>query len=208
MRNRLFEIFEKDVLRVQYGRLQIGDYYLRCYITGSKKTEYLLHKHYMMVELTIQTDLTDWVKENTNVFHIGTGSAGEYLNYPYDYPHDFKNRFRSLTTVNHNFVPTNFKMIIEGFFGDQVYSPQIFINGHLYEIDVHIKKGERVVIDSVEKTIELITTTGERVNCFNKRGRDSYIFEKIPSGEVNISSPHGVTVTLTLFEERSEPKWT
>ena len=42
IRNRLFEVFEKDVLAKKNGRIIVSEYYLKCFITGSKKTKYLL----------------------------------------------------------------------------------------------------------------------------------------------------------------------
>ena len=63
LRNRLFEVFEKDVLTKKHGKIQIGDYYLHCFITGSKKSSYLMHKHCMVVSLTVQTDKPSWIKE-------------------------------------------------------------------------------------------------------------------------------------------------
>ena len=41
----------------------IGDYYLQCYITASKKTDYLIRKGYMRISLEISTDRTYWVRE-------------------------------------------------------------------------------------------------------------------------------------------------
>ena len=35
MKNRLFEVFEKDVLAEKYGRIVVGDYYLKCYVVDS-----------------------------------------------------------------------------------------------------------------------------------------------------------------------------
>ena len=49
IKNRLFEICEKDVLATQHGRLIVGDYYLKCFVSGSSKTEYLKHKGYLKV---------------------------------------------------------------------------------------------------------------------------------------------------------------
>ncbi len=34
VRNRIFETMEKDVLAKKHGTIIIGDYYLKCYITG------------------------------------------------------------------------------------------------------------------------------------------------------------------------------
>ena len=35
-RNKLLEVVEKDVLAVQHGRIIIGDYYFRCFVTKSQ----------------------------------------------------------------------------------------------------------------------------------------------------------------------------
>ena len=62
-RNSIFEIFEKDVLAMKHGKIIIGDYYLKCFITGQKKSDYQQSKRYMELKATIQTDLPRWVKE-------------------------------------------------------------------------------------------------------------------------------------------------
>ena len=67
-RNKLFEVCEKDVLALKHGKLKIGDYYLRCYVTGSKVNKYTYNKMYAKVTLTIQTDYPQWVKETTLYF--------------------------------------------------------------------------------------------------------------------------------------------
>lgn len=67
-RNALFEVTEKDVLAMQYGRLYIGDYYFKCYVQKSVKKNYLASKRYMTVTLTLVTDAPYWVKETSKVF--------------------------------------------------------------------------------------------------------------------------------------------
>lgn len=62
-KNRLFEIFEKDVLAEKKGRLVIGDYYYKCYITASKKSNYLFNKNRLSLELTVTSDSQFWIKE-------------------------------------------------------------------------------------------------------------------------------------------------
>lgn len=63
IRNRLFEIGEKDVLKKKPGKIMIGDYYLSGYIIGSKKSSYLMNKQYMELELTFVTDTNKWNRE-------------------------------------------------------------------------------------------------------------------------------------------------
>ncbi len=206
MRNRLFEVFEKDVLAHRYGRIVIGDYYLKCFVTDSTKSNYLIHQSLIYLDLTIQTDLPEWIKETTTAFRTDSGASGEnsFLDFSHDFPYDFKNGLSTGVLNNTGFVSSNFRMVIYG----AVSSPTVFINNHEYSVETNIATGEYLTIDSVNKTIVLTKNNGQQVNCFNKRNKDSYIFEKIPSGESIVSSTNeGISFDVTLLEERSEPKW-
>ena len=207
LRNRLFEVFEKDVLAKKHGRLQIGDYYLRCYITGSKKTQYLVDKGYMLVSATVQTDYPNWVKEVTSMFNTEGGDSqgdGEFLDFPYDFSHDFKSSLVKSEINNTNFVNSDFIMTIFGY----AQIPTIYVGGHRYAVNVVVDDDEYLTIDSVNKTIVLTKANGEQVNCFNDRNKDSYIFEKIPVGiSTVIALNQRIKFNITLLEERSEPKW-
>ena len=205
MRNKLFEVFEKDILAKKHGKIQIGDYYLRCYITSSKKTQYLNHMNHMVVSLTVQTDLPEWIKETTTVYGVNTESADVFLDYSYDHPYDFKNELVNSKINNTGFVESNFIITIFG----EVQNPTLYIGGHEYTVNVIVNEGEYLTIESINKTIVLTKTNGEQVNCFNSRNKDSYIFEKIPAGISTITSPNQkIYFNITLLEERSEPKWT
>lgn len=208
-RNALFEICEKDVLAEKHGRFIIGGYYMRCYVTGSKKSEYLLNKQQMKVKLTIITDFPAWVKESTSVFRradspVISGNGGTNLDYVFDYPFDYASDIMNKILANEDFAASNFRMIIYG----PCISPQIYISGHVYNVTTEIASNEYMIIDSVEKTIDLIRVNGEKVNCFNDRSRASYVFEKIPPGANDVTWDGNFGFDVTLLEERSEPKWT
>ncbi len=203
-RNRLFEVTEKDVLAMKHGKICIGDYYLKCYITGSKKTEYLINKGYMLVELTVQTDFPEWVMETIHTFRKEATQMSGYLDYAFDYAYDYANVQNNGTMNNRNFVPSNFIMVIYG----AIINPTIYIGGHKYNVDVEINDGEYLTIDSVEKTIVLTRKNGETVNCFDLRNREEYVFEKIPTGSNELYSPNeSIWFSIALLDERSEPKW-
>ena len=107
--------------------------------------------------------------------------------------------------MNEGFVSSNFIITIFG----HVYNPTLYIGGHKYSVKVTVGENEYLTIDSMNKTIVLTKDNGEQINCFNDRDRDSYIFEKIPSGVSVVTSEHEVLqFNLTLLEERGEPKWT
>lgn len=203
-RNKLFEIAEKDVLAMQYGRIIIGDYYFKCFITKAEKSDYLVSKRYMTLKLTLTTDMPYWVRETPYVFGHGAGSLNEYLDYPFDMPFDYRSEVSMDTVNNTGIVGTNFRLIIYG----TAINPAIYIGDHEYSVNCEVNEGEYLVVDSTSKEIYLVGQTGTKTNKFNDRNRDSYIFEKIPSGVNTVSWDGEFGFDIILYEERSEPKWT
>lgn len=203
--NDLMEICEKDVLAKQYGRLIIGGYYLNCYILGSKKKNYSLRRGYLNAELSLITDSSQWIKETTKTFSDdGSGAVGgKNLDFPFDFPYDFASPTSVKNLINPSFADTDFKLIVYG----EVTNPSIYINGHLYEVNCYVAANEYLTINSKEKTITITRNNGEVINHFKDRNKESYIFEKISSGENSISWIGDITFEITLYEERSEPKW-
>lgn len=201
-RNALFEVAEKDVLALQYGRLCIGDYYFRCYITKSVKKNYLTAKRYMTVTLTLTTDCPYWVKETSTVFTAGGAADG--VDYPHDYAYDFGNDTIAKTIVNGGIVASPFRLAING----PCVNPSVTIGGNVYQVNVTVAAGEYLLIDSSAKTVTLYKSDGTQTNVFNSRNREAYIFEKIPAGENSVAWSGDFSFEITLLEERSEPKWT
>lgn len=202
--NKMFNVMEKDVLHVQHGKLFIGDYYIKCYVTSSKKDEYVRATGYLKITLKLSTDLPFWTKETSSTFNYGTGTSGENLDFNRDFPSDYTSNLIGKQLNNMDFVPSNFRINIYG----PCENPKITIAGHDYEIYASVEQNEYITIDSVLKTIYLTHTDGTLENCFNKRNKDSYIFEKIPEGVSNVSANGIFKFEVILLEERGEPKWT
>lgn len=208
-RNELFEICEKDVVAVQYGKIIIGDYYLKCYVTGSSKSNYLMHKGYMETSLTVTTDLPSWVKETKAVFRsLGTddesgNAGGKNYDFNCDFPYDYTSEFNDKRLNNSGIAETAFQIIIYG----ACTNPAISINGHTYQVNVELTENEYLTIDSMTRKIILTKYDGSKVNCFSKRNRDSYIFTPIPPGESIINWNGAFGFDVILLDERSEPKW-
>lgn len=201
-RNRLMEVAEKDVLAKKPGKIIIGDYYYKCYITGSKKSKYLSSRRRMEATLTTTSDEPYWVRENLHSFRKGSTSIG--LDYPHDYLFDFMSPFSQAQLVNTDFTASNFRMIVFGPCSD----PTVYVSGHAYTVNSEAELGEYITIDSVSKTVTKTATDGTITNVFNLRGRDSYIFEKIGAGANTVTWDGDFGVDIILMEERSEPKWT
>lgn len=209
-RNELFELCEKDVIAMQHGKIIIGDYYLKCYVTGSKKANYLSSKGYMETSLEVTTDFPSWVKETTTQFRSlaedsgGGVVGGKNFDFNFDFPFDYSNEFNDKRLKNGGFVGSAFKIIIYG----SCSNPAISINDHAYQVNAELSDGEYLTIDSMTKTIVLTKYDGQKENYFHLRNRDSYIFESIPPGENVVTWNGAFGFDVILLEERSEPKWT
>ena len=205
-RNRMLEVFEKDVLAMQHGQIIIGDYYFKCFVTKSVKSDYQTDKRYMAVKLTLTTDFPYWVKEKMQTFGVTASESdgeGEDLDYPYDYAFDYLSNIANTELNNTDFVPSNFKMLIYGVCVD----PAITIGGHTYQVNCTVGEGEYLTIDSTTKKVYLTANDGTIINQFNNRNKSSYIFEKIPVGTSVVTWVGDFGFDIVLMEERSEPKW-
>ena len=204
-RNKLLEICEKDVLAMQHGQIIIGDYYFKCFVTKSTKSDYIQDKRYMTLTLTLTTDFPYWVKEKLQSF--GTveedGGSSSGLDYPFDYDFDYLADISSTEINNTGFVASNFKMIIYG----ACSNPSIIINNHTYQVNCDVGANEYLTIDSTTKKIYITTNDGTIINQFNSRNKLSYIFEKIASGSNPVTWNGGFGFDIILMEERSEPRW-
>lgn len=205
-RNKILEVVEKDVLSMQHGRIIVGDYYFRCYITKSQKANYLTSKRWLEVTLTLTSDFPFWVKETEFSFEDNglEDRTGKNLDYDHDLPYDFHNELAGNWIVNTGFIDTNFRMIIHGVCSN----PSVFVNGHEYRVNCNVGIRETLTIDSVSKKVYKTSKTGIVTNVFNLRNKTSYIFQKIPHGNNRVSWEGNFGVDIVLLEERSEPKWT
>lgn len=205
-RNKLFEVVEKDVLAMQHGRIIIGDYYFRCFVTKSQKSNYLFSKKYMTLELTLTSDFPYWIKETSYSFlDNGLGARnGKNLDFSYDFPFDYHSELGVRSLTNTGFTESNFRMIIYG----ACSNPTVFIDGHAYQVNCDVDIGEYLTIDSVTKKIFKTAKDGTVTNVFNLRNRASYIFKKIKSGASTVTWEGTYGLDIVLLEERSEPKWT
>lgn len=205
IRNMLFEYAEKDVLSMQYGKISIGDYYLKCYVTDSKKTDYLADKSLMKVSLGISTDLPYWIKETKNIFRpLKESKTGKNLDFNFDFPFDFYNGMSNMTLLNEAITDADFEMIVYG----KCENPEIMIDGQKYIVHCQLGSGEYLVINSLTKKIYKVKNDGEKVNQYHLQDTDWYIFQKISSGKHTVSWSGLFGFDITLFERRSEPKWT
>lgn len=203
-RNRLFEVAEKDVLAQKPGRLIVGGYYLSCYITGSKKRDYLFTGRHLRAELTITAPDARWIRETVLRFRgEQTGTDASAFEYAFDYAIDYLSGLTGSRIQNDAFTASPFRMVIYG----PCSTPTVYINGHEYKVNCTLAGDEFLTVSSAEKTVLLTRADGKQINCFSLRGRDSYLFEPVPAGSCIVTWQGDLLFDLILLEERSEPKW-
>lgn len=208
LKNKIFEILEKDVLANKTGRMYVGDYYINGYFYASDKEDYTSGS-YTTIKLQFVTDEAYWKKESYYLYRIegysgGTNQSNGTPSYPYDYAYDYASSISIGKIINESFVPVNFKAIIYG----AVVNPSIVIGGNIYRVNVELLNNEYLTIDTLKKTITKTSARGEITNCFYLRDMDAdYVFEKIPTGSQSFVANPETNVDITLYEERSEPKW-
>ena len=207
VKNRLHDLAEADIQAKIPGKIYVGDYYTNGYVTGSEKSNYLISNRLCNIKLKFTSDDPSWYREQKHVFLPDSGSGmsiGDGVDHPFDYPYDYgismNGRMITCDTAGDN----AFKLLIYG----EATNPVVIINGHTYAVNGTVGKGETLLIDSLNRTITLTTATGGKVNWFDKRSRDEYIFEPISAGQNAVSWLGTFGFDLTVIEKRSEPRWT
>lgn len=126
------------------------------------------------------------------------------VRYPlFDLPFDFVGVRGQAAIENPSFTSSNFVMTIYGF----ADTPSVMIAGHPYTIHATVYEGERIVIDSSNRTVIKIGRLGEVTNLYNSREKRYSVFQKIPSGVSPVIWAGSYGIDILLKDERSEPEW-
>lgn len=210
-KNAFFATTEKDIIAAKPGKFVVGDYYFRCYIYSTKKTDYLVDATYLAVTAKIVSDSAVWTKEVTTLYHYtsGSGSSAATRDYSYDYAHDYTragSTGASSTITNPFFAAVDFIAVISG--GSGTAAPTITIGSDVHKFTYTIPSGGYVTLDTKARTLVYTSSSGATTNIFSTRDKANDIFAKIPSGVSSLSWNGTFDVQITLLIDRSEPEWT
>lgn len=202
----LCSVAETDVLAVTPGKLFVNGYYLECYIYASSYTEFEEDFYTTDKKIQIVSAHPFWIKEELIAFARITNEIfeSEGLDYPLGYKYDYSNSLVNQKLINGHYTASDFEMTIYG----SCENPAISIGTHTYSVEASLITGEFIKINSITKKVYKVKNNGDVVNLFHYRGRDFYIFEKIPSGILNVAWGGGFGFDIKLLSERSEPEWT
>ena len=207
--NRFTDASEYDIRKLKPGKLVYGEYSIDCLVTEAVTGISKDQVYRTEIKAIFHCSYPFWIKIRKYTFPKDSNSTStqssdtDGMDYPYDYPYDYAVRKNSGNVLkNESQFDSRFKMTIFG----PVSDPVIEIAGHKYAINGEILSGERIEIDSINKTIYKI---GSKVsqNWIGKRYKPESIFEPIPPG-INTLNRNGLFgFNLDIYDERSEPPW-
>lgn len=200
-----FRACETDIINMTPGQLWIGDQYLSGYFV-ERSTVNASEYYGREQTLSFLSPYGFWLHQEKRSFYPQAvdPSASSGLDYNYDYNYDYAAETGSGVQwyIDH-FAPSEFEMIIYG----PAVNPLVNINGHTYQIFDTLENGEYVIINSENNTVMKYRSNGTTKNIFDLRGKEESIFEPISGGQNVFSWNGSFGFDLTLFLERSEPKW-
>lgn len=203
--SEISDFFDLDNILNTSGRLYMGSGYLKCFIVKSQKSDKYVKSRKMVVDYEILPDGEEWIYEQSNAFRIQEASGTENnLDFNFDFPFDFYNGMSNMALLNESITDVDFEMVVYG----GCENPEIIIGGQKYKVNAQLEYGEYLVINSLGKKIYKVKNGGEKVNQYHLKDPDWYIFQKIPPGSNSVSWNGLFGFDITLFERRSEPKWT
>ena len=204
MLESLHDDFELDVRNKKLGKIVWGDYYIDCYITASS-TYPDENDLYTDNDVTIYCPHPFWIREETREFKPQEAPGEQpFLDYEFDYEYDYFYGNPGIAIWQTNFpFASEFKMTVYG----PVSDPRVLINGYPYQFFDTLEDTEYVVIDSRSNTITKHLANGANVNIFDMRNKTESIFEPISPGTLTFNWSGAFGFDLTLYEERSEPRW-
>lgn len=205
VRNSLFEVFESDILAGKKGRIYIGKWYLKCWITAIENSSYLMHRDFTKADLTVITDEPFWIKEELYSYGALNTSASGGVDFPFDLPIDLQSSNVGQNTVsNSQIFPAAFKITVYGPSSNPV---MIKIGGHTYQVNVGLNSGENLVIDSMNKTITKVLQDRAETSVMRYRYKKESIFEEIQPGQNELIWSGDFGFDVLLYHNRSEPDW-
>ena len=207
-RNAIFEHFEIDILNHKAGYFEINGYKLYCFAVGNKKSDYLIDGRFIRIDLEFTSDKPFWMKETSFTLKqsqpVVLTSENNPKKYKYNYPYRYTSNKQKLEAVN---GALGYSDVIIRMFGP-CSNPFVNINGKIYKVNANLEADEYFEINTEERTVAKVSSTGERTNAYMFRDKSEVnFFAKVPSGLLTIASSDMTSSEVVVLERRSEPKW-
>lgn len=203
-------IVESDIYDGRPGKIWVGNWYTYGYIVASKNEKWQYDVPIIKKTITLAREQDSWYRTIVKKSYEGdayTPTPAEWdknFEPSYDFPHDYMTDFdTSVKLVNPDALPSNFILMIQG----EAIQPRVKIGDNIIEFNMEVPTGAVLEINAITKKVTMHMPDGTDVNSFGARNPDYYVFERISSGANAVTWNGGFAWEITLFEERSEPRW-
>jgi hypothetical protein len=198
--DKINDVTEYDILRGKLGKIWINEFYMECLAETREPKDFDEMFYSTDIEVTLLSTRPFWIKEKEYIFKYSNITSTNNKNYPLKYPYRYANGMKIVNVQNDAIDSAHFML---RFYGPAV-NPMITIAGNPYTVHAVVEAGEYIEINSLKKTVIKKMITGTEVNLFHYKGKN--LFRKILPGQ-HVVQCGNFDFDLTLFEERSEPRW-
>ena len=199
----LIDLLDVDANSNRYGKLYIGDWYIRCKYMGVSSVE---RETADKVKLTLKFYAPQFVftKERFVLLSPSSGEVTEeILDFDFDFDFDLggdvmaKSMVKNEQNMSADFI-LKFKAATD--------TVNINIGSNSYIVTTSINADETFVINTEEKSVYKEDASG-KTNLYSYSSDINDIFEKIPNGEHIASWVGDFDISLLILEHRSVAKW-
>ena len=207
MMYNMHRIFDRDVRRLKPGKLWWNDWYKEVFAVDTSNDSFEELFESVDRDIKFLAVGSYWVRKVVRKYEAGTGTGTDSLDYGldygFDYDHDYGVDDTAEAIQNNCIDAANFELRFYG----PVANPSVSISGHVYEVFDTLSEGEYIIVNSLTKKILKYGQYGNETNVFHLRGRDDYIFQKIPEGMNTVTRSRANALDITIYDERGEPEW-
>lgn len=208
--NELCDILAADVQACRPGRLYDGPWYVECIVKSSAKDLWWYEGGVAKASLVFYVPDPVWTREHAERYwRASSGGSGGTLDYPYDYPHEYRSSSLRKTIDNPGFAPAPVAITVYG----PTDAPRIVMGGNVYEVAAPLSEGDLLIVDGLARSIVRRRANGSEENVFSSRrgvqrvGSGSYVFQPLPSGASSLSWDGSFGFDVVVYERRMERRW-
>lgn len=213
--DRLQQGFDADIRTRTPGRMWVDGSYTPVYIySAGFDCDESLGLYEIAVSTSVLMPMGEWITEAAyNFSQDPMYDTRDGFDYPYDFNFNYGRPIQMAKIRNELAWPCAAKITIYGN-ASEARNPAVFIGKNMYQVNVDIPLGGKLVIDGLDKSKIIMTDRqGTETNVFNKRasgevGSGSYIFEPVPPGDNTVLWDGSFDVDVTLYQIRSWPTCT
>ena len=202
---------EYDITHKTPGRITWGDDYIECYLVEADTKPRNDGSAYTESTFVAYCPYPFWIEEVSVLIQPTTQVArptDKKYKSSYGYPYSYAYAPNAVYVNVDHYTTSPFKLVVWGPCTDV----NINISGNIYKVDHAVLAGQYMVIDSrantpADRKCYIVSASGIITNTFDYRDPEYELLKPIPMGDVIVTFERTHAAELTLYMERSEPRW-